>query len=125
MTNKQKLYEFKKALESFIPYVGSIEDQMVLLDGKVTQLIMRRDELELVNKKKMEDCDNLVNAQKKESQDALNQAKASLKDAYDIYLQAFKMKTTQQVLSKEELQKKINFVEAKLKPKEAVTGPVA
>ena len=125
MTNHYRLVEFKKALELFIPYVKSIEDQMVLVDGKVMQLSEKRIELEALNKKSMEDSDAFVNSQKKVAQDILDEANKHLKMAYDIYLEAFKMRTTQKVLSKEELQKKINFVESKLKKVEQVAESVA
>ena len=98
---------------------------MVLVDGKVMQLSEKRIELEALNKKAMEDSDAFVNSQKKVAQDILDEANKHLKMAYDIYLEAFKMRTTQKVLSKEELQKKINFVESKLKKEEQVAESVA
>lgn len=120
--NSKKLYAFKAAVEAFLPYVRSIEDQMVLLDSKVTSLTAKRDSLQEELKRTLKDNDDYVAMEKEKAKKMTDEAKSMLEDARQVYLDAFKFKMSQTPLSSEELENKIAKIETKLQAKEPVAA---
>ena len=87
--NMSKVLEtFKRALDEFLPYAKSLDNQANILEGKIEHLLNRKAALERENMEQLRKNDLLLASDKARVQTMLDDAQRVLREAQEAYVSA-------------------------------------